>query len=79
MRDVDPWLHDQGVHVVDMELFALALTCHRANVKWRSFKYITDDTDENAGRDWLEKVHHGRDIFISRLHEIMSSMKSVSD
>ena len=46
----DPWLNEQGVHVVDMELFALALVCHRKQVSWRSFKYITDDTDESAGK-----------------------------
>lgn len=70
MRAADPWLHEQGAHVVDMELFALALVCHRRQISWRSFKYITDDTDDNAGDDWFEKIHHGRDLFIAKLDEI---------
>lgn len=67
----DPWLHEQGVHVVDMELFALALVCHHSQIAWRSFKYITDDTDESAGQDWFEKIHHGRDLFLEKLDEMI--------
>ena len=70
MRAPEPWLQDQRVDIVDMELFALALVCHRRNIAWRSFKYITDDTDENAGRDWMERIHHGRDLFLGKLDEI---------
>mgnify|MGYP001040882545 FL=1 len=63
----EPWLIEQNVNIVDMELFALALACHRKQIPWRSFKYITDDTDENAGQEWAEKMHHGRDLFIEQL------------
>ena len=71
MRSTEPWLEEQGVDIVDMELFALAFVCHRRDIAWRSFKYITDDTDENAGRDWIDRVHHGRDLFLSKLDEIV--------
>lgn len=67
---VDPWLLEQNVHVVDMELFALALVCHRKGIAWRSFKYITDDTDDNAGEHWQDKVHHGRELFLAKLDEL---------
>jgi adenosylhomocysteine nucleosidase len=67
----DPWLNEQGVDVVDMELFGLALVCHRRQIAWRSFKFITDDTDESAGQDWFEKIHHGRDLFLAKLDEII--------
>jgi adenosylhomocysteine nucleosidase len=67
----DQWLHEQGVHVVDMELFALALVCHRRQIAWRSFKYITDDTDESAGQDWFDKIHHGRDLFLKKLDQMI--------
>ena len=66
----DPWLTQQNVHVVDMELFALALVCHRKGIGWRSFKYITDDTDDNAGDQWQDTVHHGRDLFLAKLDEL---------
>lgn len=71
MRSNEPWLQSQGVDIVDMELFALAFVCHRRNIAWRSFKYITDNTDENAGRDWMERIHHGRDLFLSKIDEIV--------
>lgn len=67
---VDPWLVEQSVQIVDMELFALALVCHRKGIAWRSFKYITDDTDDNAGEHWQDKVHHGRDLFLTKLDEL---------
>ncbi len=65
-----PWLTAQNVQIVDMELFALALACHRKQIPWRSFKYITDDTDENAGQQWAEKMHHGRDLFLTQLQTL---------
>ncbi|MCD8505479.1 MAG: 5'-methylthioadenosine nucleosidase [Burkholderiaceae bacterium] len=67
---VDPWLIQQNVQIVDMELFALALVCHRKGIAWRSFKYITDNTDDDAGDHWQDKVHHGRDLFLTKLDEI---------
>ena len=38
--------------VVDMEAYALAKVCYLYDVPFISFKYITDDADENAGTDW---------------------------
>ena len=68
----EPWLLDQNVSIVDMELFAIALTCHRKGIAWRSFKYITDDTDENAGQEWADQMHHGRDLFLAKLTQLIS-------
>jgi hypothetical protein len=53
----DPWLVEQGVDLVDMELFAIAAACERAGVSWRSFKYITDDANEDSGDHWEANVH----------------------
>jgi adenosylhomocysteine nucleosidase len=66
----ESWLTDQNVSIVDMELFALAFICHRKKIPWRSFKYITDDTDQNAGKEWAEQMHHGRDLFLERLQAL---------
>jgi adenosylhomocysteine nucleosidase len=71
VTSVDPWLIEQSVHVVDMELFALALVCHRKSIAWRSFKYITDDTNDSAAQDWEDKVHQGRDLFLAKLDELL--------
>lgn len=70
VTSIEPWLVEQNVHVVDMELFALALVCHRNGLAWRSFKYITDDTDDNSADHWQDKVHHGRDLFLAKLDEL---------
>jgi adenosylhomocysteine nucleosidase len=67
----EPWLTAQGVSIVDMELFAFALICHRKGIAWRSFKYITDDTDENAGQEWADQMHHGRDLFLAKLTQLI--------
>jgi adenosylhomocysteine nucleosidase len=59
----DPWLIENKIDVVDMELFAIALVCKRYNVPWRSFKFITDEADDSAGEDWSANVSHGEGLF----------------
>ena len=63
----DPWLQSQGIDVVDMELFAIATVAHDHHIPWHSFKYITDDANENSGDDWQSKVHHGQELFLDKL------------
>ena len=67
----DPWLHSQGVDVVDMELFAIAAIAHDHQIPWQSFKYITDEANEDSGSDWQSKVHHGQGLFLDKLMEIL--------
>ena len=67
----DPWLHSLGVDVVDMELFAIAAVAHDYQIPWQSFKYITDDANENSGEDWHAKVHHGQDLFLEKMKGIL--------
>ena len=45
--------------VVDMEAYALAKVCKLYDVPFISFKYITDDSNEDAGIDWEENVSKG--------------------
>ena len=68
----DLWLHAQGVDVVDMELFAIAVVANEHNIPWASYKYITDDANENAGNDWHERVNHGQELFLQELKQILS-------
>lgn len=65
----DPWLHSQGIDVVDMELFAIAAVAHQYQIPWHSYKYITDDANEESAKDWQEKVHHGQELFLNILQE----------
>ena len=45
VTDEDPWLAENGIDIVDMELFAIAHVCQRHSIPWRAFKYLTDDFD----------------------------------
>jgi adenosylhomocysteine nucleosidase len=69
----DQWLHEQKVDLVDMELFAIAAVAHHHQVPWQSFKYITDDANENSGDDWQGKVNHGQELYLEMLAQILSS------
>jgi adenosylhomocysteine nucleosidase len=68
----DQWLLDQKVDVVDMELFAIAAVAHHHQIPWRAFKYITDAANEESGKNWQERVHHGQELFLEKLNEIFS-------
>jgi len=63
----DPWLTEQGVDVVDMELFAIAAISFEHDVKWISYKYISDAANEDSAHEWSSKVHHGEDLFLEKL------------
>lgn len=67
----DPWLHSQKVDVVDMELFSIATVAYQSNIPWQAYKYITDDANEDAGKDWEAKVNHGQELFLEKLSEIL--------
>ncbi|MFA7437966.1 5'-methylthioadenosine nucleosidase [Castellaniella sp.] len=71
LQTTDPWLLEQGVDLVDMELFALAAVCHRKHLRWRAFKFITDNTDGQSETDWTARVHLGQALFMARLDELL--------
>lgn len=67
---IDPWLVEANADVVDMELFAIALACHRAGVPWRAFKFITDDANGASAHDWQKNVMSGGALFWAALKAI---------
>jgi adenosylhomocysteine nucleosidase len=67
----DTWLISQKIDVVDMELFAIAAVAHQFNIPWRSYKYITDEANEDAGQDWHKRVNHGQELFLEVLTKIL--------
>jgi len=71
----DEWLVQQGVDVVDMELFAIAHTCHRYSVTWRAFKFITDSADEEAAQHWNDNVHRGAELFWQQLAQLLGQAR----
>jgi adenosylhomocysteine nucleosidase len=59
----DPWLVENNVDIVDMELFAIAHVCQRHSIPWRAFKFITDDANDFAAEHWTANVADGQDLF----------------
>ncbi len=60
-----------GVHIVDMEAYAIAKVCRDLQVPFRCFKYISDSADENAGDDWSSFEHEkAESLFVKRLASI---------
>jgi adenosylhomocysteine nucleosidase len=54
----DPWLGENNVDIVDMELFAIAHVCQRHTIPWRAFKFVAGDADH-----WIDDVGKGQDLF----------------
>jgi adenosylhomocysteine nucleosidase len=59
----DPWLAENGIDIVDMELFAIAHVCQRHSIPWRAFKFITDDANDFAAEHWTANVADGQQLF----------------
>lgn len=51
-------LSAQGIHLVDMEAFALAAACAEFGVPMRCVKVVSDSADEAAGESWLDTIDH---------------------
>lgn len=56
VTDIDPWLLEQNIDLVDMELFAIAQVCESFGITWRSMKYVSDYVDENSGDSWAASL-----------------------
>jgi hypothetical protein len=59
----DPWLNENNIDIVDMELFAIAHVCQRHSVRWRALKFITDDANDFAAEHWTANVADGQELF----------------
>lgn len=70
VTSVDPWLIENKVDIVDMELFAIAQVCQRHSLPWRAFKFITDDANDLAHQDWVANVRDGESLFWDALAQL---------
>ena len=57
--------------LVDMEAYAIAKICYIENIKFKCFKYISDNADANANEDWLENVSLGKKLFVKQMKNLM--------
>ena len=56
---------DIEVDVVDMEAYAIAKVCKMENIEFKCFKYISDNADVNADKDWSKNLTLGANAFAS--------------
>ena len=58
------------VDVVDMEAYALAKVCKLEKIKFRCFKFISDNADVSASIDWVDNCKKGAELFEKRIKEL---------
>ena len=56
MTQKDSWVHENKIHLVDMELYSIAQACYILSTPWRSAKFITDTVGENSSHDWQSQL-----------------------
>ena len=61
---------NMDVDLVDMEAYALAKVCKLENIKFRCFKFISDNADDNAPLDWIENCKKGAKLFDNKIKDI---------
>ncbi len=54
---------EMDVDLVDMEAYAIAKVCKLEGIKFRCFKYISDNADDSASIDWIENCKKGAKLF----------------
>ena len=47
------------IDVFDMEAYALAKVCHLNNIEFVSYKYISDNANDDAPSDWEKNLADG--------------------
>ena len=70
----DPWLNENNIDIVDMELFAIAHVCQRHSMPWRAFKFITDDANDFAAEHWTANVADGQQLFWDAVKKLTSGL-----
>ena len=59
--------------LVDMEAYAIAKICYLKDIKFRCFKYISDNANAEANDDWIKNISFGKKLFIERMKDLMIS------
>ena len=57
------------VDVVDMEAYAIAKVCMLENIKFKCFKYISDNADKNANNEWNKNNALGATTFAKLIND----------
>ncbi len=54
---------EMGSDLVDMEAYALAKICQQKAIEFHCFKFISDNADDDAANDWVQKLELGARLF----------------
>ena len=61
---------EMDVDLVDMEAYALAKVCKLENIKFRCFKFISDNADKKAPLEWIKNCKNGAKLFQIKIKSI---------
>lgn len=72
ITNADKQLEGLGIDIdmVDMEAYALKKVCEHHGVDFEAYKFISDDANEAAGKDWKDSVKKGTHLFAETLNLI---------
>ena len=65
----DPWLIENSIDLVDMELFAIAKVAAHYGVKWRAIKFASDLADGSAAEQWNDSL----EVADQKINEVMDA------
>jgi adenosylhomocysteine nucleosidase len=69
VHEIDPWLVDNHIDIVDMEAYAIASVCKKMNVNFNCYKYITDYIGTpHQSEVWQKHVADGVDNILEVLN-----------
>ena len=58
--------------LVDVELYALAVIAKREQIPLKSFKFISDNADDNSQQDWKNSLPDSASGFLSIQDDLLS-------
>ena len=56
--------------LVDMESYAIAKICWKHNIRFSCYKFVSDQANEHAYRDWYEMMSAGQSFYKTKLQEL---------
>lgn len=62
------------VDLVDMEAYAIAKVCKRKKIDFRCFKYISDEANDSASKDWKQNMAAGERFYIQTIEKLKLQM-----
>jgi len=69
VTNFDPWLVENKVDLVDMELFGIAHVCSIFRFPWYTVKYVSDAANDSSASDWGKNTKLASSAFLEFLEE----------